>query len=471
MGKFKEFLLEASDIQDWQGYINRIPMLKASIDIMKKLQKHGDIYIVGGAVRDIISGEKEPDDIDLATNVPMNIIEDNFETFDIGKNKDFGIVVVKHQGFDFEIAQFRKDLQSQLDGKGASTVKVVQDFKDDAGRRDFTINALAVDMKGKIIDHFSGHKAIQSKIIKAVGDPKKRFEEDSIRMLRAVRFSSRLGFDIENDTAQAIKDMSKDIQDVAPERIMKEVLKMAQQEGTKFADAIIQLDNVGLLKEIFPEIVKMKEFSHDIDTHPEGNVWDHTIAALRANKLKDPILNLAVLLHDVGKVNTFTLSDKGKHQYHGHAKASMEIVDKIADRMKLDNKTRKALIFSSGKHMQMHDFFKMSNSKITKLIQDDNWDLLYNVGMLDDKARGKLFSQKTWDDILVKVQDLTSKYKDKKSQDLLRKIVSGKDVMKIKNIKPSKEVGVIITKTIEWIQDNNIPLTDIKKIHSYIKEL
>jgi tRNA nucleotidyltransferase/poly(A) polymerase len=269
--KFKEFLLEEENIKDWESYVKRIPMLKAAIQVMKILKKYGDIYIVGGAVRDIISGEKEPDDIDLATNVPMKIIEDKFLTFDIGKNKEFGIIVIKYKGFDFEIAQFRSDsYENDLKGKGATSVKIVQNFKGDASRRDFTINALAVDEKGTIIDHFSGHKAIKNKLIQAVGDPKKRFEEDSIRMLRAVRFSSRLGFDIEDKTSQAIKSLSKNIKKVAPERIMKEFLKMAEQEGTKFADAIIKLDEVGLLKEIFPEIVKMKEFNHDIENHPEG---------------------------------------------------------------------------------------------------------------------------------------------------------------------------------------------------------
>jgi tRNA nucleotidyltransferase (CCA-adding enzyme) len=202
-----------------------------------------------------------------------------------------------------------------------------------------------------------------------------------------------------------------------------------------------------------------------------GNVFNHVIAALRANKLKDPILNLAVLFHDVGKINTFALSDSGKNTYYGHAKESMNIIDQIADRMKLDNKTRKALIFTAGYHMHMHDFFKMSNSKITKLIQDDNWDLLYNLGMLDDKARMHLFSQKNWDNILDKVKDLTNKYKDAKAQEELRKIVNGEDVMKIKNMKPSKEVGLIIKQTIDWIQDNNINLNDISKIHQYIKNI
>lgn len=203
----------------------------------------------------------------------------------------------------------------------------------------------------------------------------------------------------------------------------------------------------------------------------EGTVWDHTLSALRSSKLKDPVIHLATLLHDIGKINTYNLDDRGKHTYHGHAKASMDLIDKIADRLKLDNKTRKALIFAAGNHMKMHDFFNMSNSKIMKLIQDDNWDVLYNVSLLDDKARLHLFNQKTWDSIKKKVEELTLKYKNKKSQEELRKVVNGYTVMKLTGLKPSKQLGDIINKTIKWILDNNINPKDTRKIHNYIKGL
>lgn len=203
----------------------------------------------------------------------------------------------------------------------------------------------------------------------------------------------------------------------------------------------------------------------------EGSAWEHTIAALRANKLKDPIINLSVLLHDVGKISTYKLDDRGKHTYHGHAKASMDIVDSIADRLKLDNKTHKALVFAVGNHMKMHDFFKMSNSKLMKLINDDNWDVLYNVAMVDDKARLYRYDQSIWDSIRTKVEELSLKYKDKRAQDELRKVVNGDIVMKLTGLKPSKELGNVINNTIEWILDNNINPKDTKKIHKYIKEL
>lgn len=468
--KFKQYILQEEAIKDWEKYVKRIPMLKVAIEVMKKLQKYGDIYIVGGAVRDIITGEKSPDDIDLATNIDPEIIEDNFKIFDIGKNKDFGVTVIKYKGFEFEIAQFRTDNYQNELGKGASTVKIISNFKDDAARRDFQINAIAVDSEGNIIDHFEGIKAIQNKIIKTVGDPKERFKEDNVRMLRAVRFSSRLGFDIDKETSSAIQDMAQNIENVAPERIVKELLKMADQSGDKFADAIMKMKDTGLLKYILPEVLKLDDFEHDEENHPEGNVWDHTIAALKANKLKDPIINLATLLHDIGKIKTYK-NQKGKHTYYNHAKESVNIIIDIADRLRLDNKTKKALIFSAENHMKMHDFFDMSNNKIMKLIQNDNWDLLYNVAMLDDKARQHLFNNKKWEDILKKVSELNSRFNDQKSKEKIKKIVNGDIVMKLTGLKQGKKVGDIIKSTIEWIYNNNININNTKQIHDYIKEL
>jgi len=467
---FRQHIFEAEQMKDWKAYIARIPMLKAAISAMKIMKPYGDTYIVGGAVRDIITGEKDPDDIDIATNVPMDKIEELFDTFDIGKNKDFGIIVAKHGGHTFEIAQFRSD-GTYSDGRRPDQVKIEMSYEKDASRRDFTINAMAVDAKGNIIDYFDGKKHIQNKVIKTVGDPEKRFGEDHLRMLRAVRFSSRLGFDIDSDTMGAIQKHSKKIKEIAPERIVKELLKMASQTGTKFADAIIKLDQSGLLKHIFPELVKMKQFKHYAEHHPEGDVWEHTIAALRQVKLKDPIVNLAVLLHDVGKIQTHSLNDEGRFTYHGHAKASMDIIDDIADRMKLDTKTRKALIFAAGNHMKLHDFADLSNTKIMKLISNDNWDVLLNVGIVDDKARKQLYDPKHWEAVKKKVEKLTLKYKNQKSQEKLRKIVNGETVMKLRKIKPGKEVGQIIQQTMAWILDNSIDPKDTRKIHKYIKEI
>lgn len=268
MKTFKQYLTEEK-VKDFNSYIQRIPMLDVGIEVLKKLERFGDAYIVGGAVRDIILGE-DPKDIDIATNTPMEKVEELFKTFDIGKNKDFGINVIKYKGFEFEIAQFRED-GSYKDGRRPSSVILNVPFKSDAERRDLTLNAMAIDSKGNIIDHFEGMKAIKDKVIKTVGDPEKRFSEDYLRMMRSIRFSSRLGFEIDEKTIEAIKKGSGNISKIAVERITDELLKMASQTGSKFADAIEKLDETGLLEIILPEVVKMKEFKHSISDHSEGS--------------------------------------------------------------------------------------------------------------------------------------------------------------------------------------------------------
>lgn len=475
------YITEDNKISGWKDYVARIPMLKKGIEIITRLKKEGGpnarAYIVGGAVRDIVTGEKEPDDIDIATNVPVEKIEEIFgKSHDIGKNKDFGIVIVTIGGEDFEVANFRSD-GKYSDGRRPDKIEIVMDFKTDAGRRDFTVNAMGVDEEGNIIDYFDGQKDIKDKVIKTVGDPEQRFSEDYIRMLRAVRFGSRLGFQISDETMAAIQKMAQNItpkqpgqeKGVAGERIYKELKKMAEQEGPKFADAIVMLDKAGMLQYILPEVAKMKEFKHDAEHHPEGDVWAHTLAALRTNPLKDPIVNMGILLHDVGKPSTHELDADGRHRYLGHAQAADKIIEEIAARFHLDNDVTKKLQFAAINHMKMHELLKMSNSKIAELMDNDAFDILVKVSEADAKARGKIFDKQGWQQIIDKIAELTEKFKDRKAIMAIKKVVNGNWVMELKGIKGGPEVGRIINTTVQWILDSNIDINDTAKIAEYIK--
>lgn len=499
--------LENIQSEKWREYVNRIPMLKVGVEVLEKLSRYGDAYIVGGSVRDIIRGaEDNIKDIDIATNVPMEVTEKLFKTHDIGKNKDFGIVVIEYKGFDFEVANFRSD-GTYSDGRRPESVKIEMSFKEDAKRRDFTINAMAIDSKGNIIDYFDGIKAIQNKILKTVGDPKQRFKEDYLRMLRSFRFASRLGFKIEDKTLNAIKRNAHNITKISQERILKELIKMAQQSGDKFADALIQMNDAGILQYILPEIVQMDAYEHDIQNHPEGakvrkilkeelgpeedydpknpehndptkyiivktgNVLDHTFAALRSNNVADPIINLAILFHDIGKIITRTYDENGRVRYLSHAKEGIKLIELIASRLKMDNDTKDALIFTSENHMKIHNLLNMSNYKIFELIKNKHWDVLYNVALVDAKARGDLFSKQDWDKIVNKIEEITKIYADKDFQSSLRKIVNGELIMRLKNLKPGPNVGKIINQTIEWILNNNININNIEKIKKYIIDI
>lgn len=455
----------------WQKYLSQVPMLKVSISILEKINKKGfKAYVVGGCVRDIVLGTK-PKDIDIATNMPIPELEKLFKTYDIGKSKEFGIILAKSGGFDFEIAQFRRDGKYK-DGRRPDKVEICQSFQQDASRRDFCINAMAVDAQGNIIDYFDGQKDIKNKVIKTVGNPNDRFAEDHLRMMRAVRFASRLEFKIEPKTKKAIKQHKENIKDLAIERVKEELFKMANQSGDKFARAILMLDEVGILDIILPEVTKMKGFLHQPEHHPEGkDVWDHTIEALKKNKIMNPIVNIAILLHDIGKTTTYVKKDS-KHTFHGHAAAGKELVDKIADRLKLSNKERQAILFAVVNHMKMHKALEMKTSKIVKLVSDENWEILKAVVYADKAARLHLFDRKRFQEVVKKCEDIKKKWGDKTVGKIV-KIIDGQRVMELTKLRPSKTVGVIIKKVTEWALDNSVKSqTELdKKILEIFKEI
>ena len=458
--RFTKYLNEAMNkLKDWQSYIKRDKELATAVGIMKKIEKSGyKAYLVGGAVRDTILGSHSKD-YDIATNIPMDQLGKLFKTYDIGKSKDFGIVVVKQGGYNFEIAMFRND-GTYLDGRRPESVQITTSFKDDVERRDFTINAMGINSRGDIIDFFNGKRDIKNKILKTVGDPYKRFGEDYLRMMRLGRFASKLDFKIDKDTKKAAQKLSHNIKGLAPERIKDELMKSASQSGEKFAKYIEILDKLKLLKFILPEIVNLKFFKERLDFHPEtkghgGTVYSHVMAALKVSNTKDPIKNLAILLHDVGKGVTLTHKE-GLPRYLGHAKKSMDLVDAIADRLKMSNKERKSLIFAVGNHMKFHDILDMKPSKIAKLVSDDNWEALVAVGRADEYARGYMFKHAgEFEKIVDKAVKVKEKFGAKQVNKQI-KIVDGNDVIKLTGLKPGPKIGKIITIVTAWVMDNNI---------------
>jgi putative nucleotidyltransferase with HDIG domain len=463
-------LFESITKEDWYRYVKSMPMLQSAVEVLNKLDAVGKAYIVGGAVRDLITGEKEPDDIDIATDVPIEQIEKMFETFSVGQGKEFGIIGVEHNQYTFEVAQFRTDGE-YLDGRRPETVKVGVSFKEDAARRDFTINAMGIDSDGNIFDYFDGVKDIQNKTLRTVGDPNNRFLEDYLRMLRAVRFSSRMDYDIHPDTYSALKTHSSKIAKIAPERIMKEIIKMAEQTGPKFASALQVLKDTGLLQYIIPEVTEMEKYEHNPDKHPEGRtVYDHIIAALHQNKIANPIINLAILLHDIGKPASFKKEGE-KLSYIDHAEKGVHIIEQIAERLKMDNETRESLIFACLHHMKLHDFVNMSDKKILDLINHDKWEVLKQTAYADSAARKHLFDPAEWKQVEDKVEQIKQKFSGKQALDNIKKIVNGRLVMQLKGIPEGPAVGRYIKATVDWIINNNINVEDIEKIKGYIQSL
>ena len=470
---FTDHLYEAREMfKDWMQYVKKNSELAAGVKVLQKINKAGyKAYIVGGPVRDITLG-KQPNDIDIATNMPMDKLAKMFKTFDIGKSKDFGIVVAKEGGHDFEIAQFRAD-GKYIDGRRPEAVTIKGSFEDDAGRRDFTINAMGINAKGEILDYFDGKRDIQNKVLRTVGDPLKRFGEDYLRIMRLARFSSKLGFDIDPETKKAAKKLSPNILSLSPERIKDELIKSASQSGEKFAEYIQILADLKILRLILPEVMNLKWFRENLQHHPEtrghgGTVYSHVMAALKQSKTADPIKNLAILLHDVGKGVSLS-HEEGLPRYLRHARKSVDLVNDLANRLKMSTKEREALIFGVGNHMKFHNILKMKPSKIAKLANDDNWDVLVAVGKADEYSRGETFRHAgEFEKIVDRAVEIKNKYGTKEVEKRL-KLVDGNHVMNITGLKPGPKVGEIIKNTTEWIMDNDVKDQDI--IDDYIRRL
>ena len=451
------------------------PMLNSALDILGILDKNGaEAFIVGGAVRDLVM-YKTPKDIDIVTNFTVQEIERIFpEQHDIGKNKQFGISVVKHNGFDFEIATYRTDEyeEKMTQGKGASKVKNASSFKEDVQRRDFNINSMGLDKNLDIVDFNNGLEDIENGVINTVGDPNKRFQEDYLRMLRAVRFAAKLDFEIEEKVKIAIKNNADKIKNVAPERLFKELLQMASQNGNKFSKAIMLMDELNLLQYILPEISEMKKFEHHKTSHPEGGVFEHTIEALKVNMTDNSLLNLSILFHDVGKIKTFSISENGRIQYLQHEKESVSLIEDICKRLKIDNARKEALQFAALNHMKFHKLTEMSQHTILNLMQSEHWNLLVETSKADVKSRGEFFKAEEWTETVNLIERIKAKFEEQKSLAEIKKVVNGNWVMEIKNIsKPCKEVGDAIKKTVEWIVNENIDLNNKEIIKEFIAKI
>ena len=252
-------------------------------------------------------------------------------------------------------------------------------------------------------------------------------------------------------------------------------MKSASQSGEKFAKYIQILDELKILKIVLPEIMNLKWYRENLAHHPEtrghgGTVFSHVMAALKKSDTKDPLKNLAILLHDVGIGVTFApQKTHGTPTYYRHAEKSIKMVDAIADRLKLSNSERSAVLFAVGNHMKFHKILDMKPAKVAKLVNDDNWDVLVAVGKADEFSRGEAFMfSGEFEKIIDKAIKIKEKYGTKEVGKRL-KLVDGKHVMEITGMKPSKALGDVIRKTAEWIMNNDV--SDQEKIDDYIRSI
>lgn len=432
---------------------------KQAVQIFDAFKKAGfESYFAGGAVRDELMGDPASD-IDIATSAKPDEIKKIFpKVFERGKQ--FGVMALVEGKHTFEIATFRSDI-GIFDHRHPKNVKFTT-AEEDAKRRDFTINALFYDPeKQQIIDYVGGAEDLEKRILRFVGNPEDRINEDYLRLLRAVRFSARFDFPIDKQGREAIKKNVAKSQKVSAERIRDELTKMLVDKNR--ANAIELMDELGLLAQIMPELLKLKNVAQPPEFHSEGDVWTHTMLALE--KLRDNCaaeVAWAVLLHDIAKPETqgFREHPKSKITFFEHDVESAQKAEEILKRFKFSNEFIEAVSWSISQHMRIiHAFRDMSERKKEKLFLNPNIDVLLEQTRVDllasEKPDGSTDLSMYEEAVKLKEHLATMPLKEKEQVKKFD-LINGRDIMEILKIPSGPKVGEIKRKIEETFLEGKI---------------
>lgn len=425
---------------------------KRAIEIVALLQKNNfEAYFAGGAVRDLLLNRKISD-IDIATSAKPEKIKKLFSTTE-DRGKSFGVIVVKENNFEFEVATFRKDLGTD-DHRRPLKVEFTS-AEVDASRRDFTINGLFYDpTTNEIIDFVGGIKDIKNKIIRFIGNPLERIDEDYLRMLRAARFAGKLNFEIEDLALKNIQKNAGKIKSISVERIRQELSKIFLNENR--VESLEILSKTKLLKEILPELEALKNVPQPQEFHNEGDVWTHNMLALKnINDLKKEFVSeeliWAVLLHDIAKPETIGFraeTNKTNITFFDHDTKSAEKAKNILERLRFSHSFINAVVWSISQHMRIVNAFSgMSERKQKKLFLDENIQLLLDLTYADLSAslrqNGKPDMQMYKDSLEKRERFSREMAEEEKNQVKKFDLITGKDIMEKLKLPAGKEIGKI----------------------------
>lgn len=336
------------------------------------------VFFAGGCVRDRLLG-LPVQDYDLATSAPPARLLELFpHALEVGAH--FGVVLVREGGAEVQAATFRTD-HVYRDGRHPEAVTFETDPRQDVLRRDFTINGLLEDpFTGEVIDYVDGLADLRARRIRAIGDPARRFDEDRLRLLRAVRFAARLGFEIEPATWAALSDMAPAVESVSAERVRDEISRILTEGGARRGFEL--LESSGLLKVILPEVAAMKGVPQPPQFHPEGDVWIHTLLVLENLPPGAPLkLALAALLHDVGKPPTITFS--GRIRFSGHAEVGARMSRDILSRLRYPGALIDSVVSLVKHHMRFLDLPRMGTAARKRFFRLPDFDTQLELHRID----------------------------------------------------------------------------------------
>ncbi len=433
-----------------------------ALAVVQRLEKHGfEAWIVGGAVRDTLLGLPTLD-WDFATNAtPEEILPLFSESF---YDNNFGtvMVAVKHlqdqfklqddslsDDVVFDITTYRSE-QGYSDRRRPDKVIWGKTIQEDLQRRDFTINAMAAKPTSltswKILDPFSGQQDLKAKLIRAVGDPEQRFNEDALRMLRAIRFAAQLGFQIEPATFTAIQKLADNLRFISWERIGDEFMKILKTDHP--ADGVLLLVNSGLAKIVLPELLKAKNVPQS--GHHIYDVFTHMIESLRHCPSKDPVVRLATLLHDIAKPITFNRKGK-KITFYNHEVVGARVAKKIARRLRLSKKDQDLIFTLVRWHMFAYDP-QMTDAAIRRFIRRVGKENIHKMMMLrvgDRLGGGSKATSWRLNEFQKRIgQQL---YEPLSLKDLK---INGHDLMEYLNLKPGPILGKLLNQLFEEVLDD-----------------
>jgi poly(A) polymerase len=351
--------------------------------VCDKLRRNGyQALFVGGCVRDLLLG-REPADFDVTTDAPPERVMSLFPE-SVGVGAQFGVVFVPRDGLKVEVATFRSDV-GYSDGRHPDRVVYSTTAKEDVQRRDFTINGLLMRHDtAEVLDFVGGQADLKTGILRAIGEPSRRFAEDKLRMLRAVRFAARFRFIIEPATLVAIRRHAAEIGQVSAERLHDELTKLLTEGAARRGFEL--LDDTGLLQQLLPEIAAMKGVEQPPEFHPEGDVWIHTrlmIEQLPAGC--SPTLAWGVLLHDVGKPPSFKpVSETGDRiRFDGHVDVGVRMAEDICRRLRFSNEETEQITALVANHMRFKDVAQMRTSTLKRFVRLPRFDEHLELHRLD----------------------------------------------------------------------------------------
>jgi len=337
--------------------------------ICTTLQNAGyQAFLVGGCVRDLLL-KREPADYDVATNATPDQVLQLFPN-GIAVGAQFGVILVPQDGMKVEVATFRSDI-GYTDGRHPDRVQYSTTPEEDVKRRDFTINGLLMRHDtDEALDFVNGQADLDAGIIRAIGEPDRRFAEDKLRMLRAVRFAARFGYEIEAETFRAIRRHAKEIQQVSAERVREELTKMLTEGAARAACEL--LDTCWLLPVVLPEISALHGVEQPPQYHPEGDVWIHTMMMLEGLPAAcSPTLAWGVLLHDIGKPATFRSEKEtgDRIRFDGHVEVGMAIARKLLGKLRFSNEELEQILALIENHMRFKDVGRMKPATLKRFVR------------------------------------------------------------------------------------------------------